>query len=420
MLSVLVVFVRDEVLNTDTYVSTVTPLASNPAIQSAVAERVSDRLVTEINVERRVKRALPRRAGFLASPIASTVGTATHEVALRLVKSSQFQTFWVEANRRAHRQVVALLTGSKQGALQSSNGRITLDLDQISATVENDLKARGVTLFDKLPTRSAPTITLFQSTALVRLQWLTRFLNRLYILLPIVTLLLYAGAIILNANRRRGLVRAAVALALSMGLTLVIASVARNQYLSSLSPSQSRPATEAVVDTVSAFLLDTVRTTFVVAAVIAVVAVVAGNASVRTWVKGRTAPAWITGGPVHDFTAAHRQGLQWTLLGLGLLLLAVWNQPTALVAIVVLLVALALVALVGLMARAAKREADTPGPVPADGSAGRRSRVRRARGRWPRSVPVDQTATDVRHPGTTRPLSPTPGPCGGSSSPSMP
>ena len=68
---------------------------------------------------------------------------------------------------------------------------------------------------------------------------------------------------------------------------LVIASVARNQYLSSLSPSQSRPATEAVIDTVSASLLDTVRTTFIVAAVIAVVAVIAGNSQVRAWLGSR-------------------------------------------------------------------------------------------------------------------------------------
>ena len=60
-LSVFVVFVRNEVLNTDTYVSTVTPLASNPAIQSAVAKRVTDELVTKINVEGRV--SVPFRDG---------------------------------------------------------------------------------------------------------------------------------------------------------------------------------------------------------------------------------------------------------------------------------------------------------------------------------------------------------------------
>ena len=212
---------------------------------------------------------------------------------------------------------------------------------------------------------------LFQSTQLVRLQGLTRLLNRLYIVLPIVTLLLFAAAIVLTANRRKGLVRSATGLALSMGLVLVIAAVARNQYLNSLSPSQSKPATTSVIDTVSASLLDTVRTIFIVAAVIAVVSVVVGNAWVRGWLGNGRKPLWMTDGPVHDFVAAHRKGLQWGIIGLGLLLLVVWNQPTALVAVVVVLVALALVGLVGLFGRGATSSGtDAPGSRPGPGPSG--------------------------------------------------
>ena len=102
---------------------------------------------------------------------------------------------------------------------------------------------------------------------------------------------------------------------------------------------------------------------------IAVVAVIVGNSRVRAWVGARTIPSWVRGGPVHDFAAAHRKGLQWGVLGLGLLLLVVWNQPTALVAIVVVLVALALVALVGLLAgRGAKPETGGAGPGPVNGA----------------------------------------------------
>ena len=358
VMSVFIIFVRNEVLNTDTYVGTVAPLASNPAVQSAVATRVSNELVTQINVEKRIKEALPRKAGFLATPLTSTIQTAANHITLRLVESPQFRELWVEANRRAHKQVVALLTGSTQGALQASNGKVTVDLGKIESDAKKRLKARGITLFEKVPSSKAPTITLFQSTELARLQRLTRLLNRLYLLLPIVTVLLFAGAIVLTANRRRGLIRAAVALALSMGLVLVAASVARNQYLSSIKPPQSKPATEAVIDTVSAVLLDTVRTTCIVAAVIAVVAVVVGNSRLREWVGRRSMPSWVRGGPVHDFAAAHRKGSQWAVLGVGLLLLVVWNQPTALVAIVIVLVALALAGLIGLMARRGPKSAD--------------------------------------------------------------
>ena len=51
VVSVLVVFVRNEVLDTDTYVATVGPLASDPAIQSAVAGAVSRHLVENVDVK---------------------------------------------------------------------------------------------------------------------------------------------------------------------------------------------------------------------------------------------------------------------------------------------------------------------------------------------------------------------------------
>jgi len=111
VLSVVTVFARNQLLNTDTYVNTVAPLASNPAIQTQVAKQVSQNLITRTDVEARVKEALPPKAGFLATPITSGLETVTNELALRVVQSKQFYTLWVGVNRASHKQLVALLTG---------------------------------------------------------------------------------------------------------------------------------------------------------------------------------------------------------------------------------------------------------------------------------------------------------------------
>jgi hypothetical protein len=171
------------------------------------------------------------------------------------------------------------------------------------------------------------------------------------LILPIVTLLLFAGGILLVEDRRKGLVRAAAGLALTMALVLVVASVARNQYLNSLLPSQPKDAAAAVIDTVSAVLLDTIRTILIVAALVALGAFIAGNSYVRSFVGSRSKPTWMTGGPVHGFVAAHRKGLQWAVLGVGLLILVAWSQPTPFVAVIVLLITLAVIGLVGIYAR---------------------------------------------------------------------
>ena len=350
VLSVVTVFARNQLLNTDTYVNTVAPLASNPAIQTQVAKQVSQNLITRTDVEARVKEALPPKAGFLATPITSGLETVTNELALRVVQSKQFYTLWVGVNRASHKQLVALLTGSNEGSVSSKSGKVTIDLSQVEANVKKKLDAKGITVFDKVPAVKGLDFVLFQSKDLTKIQKLIKLLNNLAIVLPIVALVCFAGAVALAGNRRRGLVRAAIGLALSMAAILVVMAVARNQYLSGLSPNQSVAANQAVIDTVTAALKEAVRIILVAAALIAIVTLIAGNRRVRARMTGGNRPGWVTSDPLHGFVVRHRKGLQWGTLGVGLLVLVVWSSPTTLVAVVVVLIALVLVGLIGLYA----------------------------------------------------------------------
>ena len=350
VLSVVAVFARNQLLNTDRYVATVTPLASDPAIQTAVATKVSDQLVARVNIEQRVKNALPAKAGFLANPITSEVKSATYALTLKLVESDQFQKLWVAANRVSHKQLVAVLTGSSNGTVSTAGGRVTIDLSQVEVNVKKQLDGKGITVFNKVPAVKGRNFVLFQSDQLVKIQRLTRILNKVAVILPILVLLLYAAGVVLARNRRKGLVRAAAGLALSMGVILVAVSVGRNQYLSSLNADQSKPANAAVIDTVSAPLQDAVRTILIIAALVALAAVLAGVPAIQRWVARRGGPSWLSSGPFHDFVSAHRRGIQWGVLALGLFVLVVWNKPTTLVAVIVVLITLALIGLVGLLA----------------------------------------------------------------------
>ncbi len=350
VLSVVVVYARDELLDTDTFVATVAPLARNAAVQTTVATRVSDNLVTRTDLQQRVENALPPRAGFLAEPISSAVKTAAYQITLKLVQSSQFQTLWDQAVRRSHEQLDNLLLGQKVGALSASNGQVTVDLAQVEAAAKKQLAARGLSVFEKVPNYSGAPFVLFQSEELAKLQRWVRFLNHLAVALPIVAIVLFALSIVAARDRRRGLVHAASGLAVSMALLLVAANVGRNQYLGSLRPPQSRDAAAAVVDTVSASLLDTVRTVAAISAVVAVVAFVVGLGPVRRWLARRETPAWLTGGPVHDTVAAHRRAFQWGVVVLGLVVLVLWNEPTATVAVIIVLVDVVVIGLVGIFA----------------------------------------------------------------------
>ena len=375
VLSVVVVYARNELLDTDTFVSTVAPLAKDKAIQTTVATKVSENLVARTDLQQRVQNALPEKAGFLANPISGAVKTATYQITLNLVQSPRFQTLWEQALRRSHEQVDNLLLGNKVGALQSTNGEVTVDLSQVENAVKQQLSARGLSVFNKVPNYTGAPFVLFQSDQLAKLQRWVKFLNRLVVVLPIVSILVFAGAVVLARDRRRGLVHAASGLAVSMAILLIAANVGRNQYLSSLRPNQSRAANAAVIDTVDAALLDTVRTVLIVAAIVAIVAFVVGLGPVRRWMHERKAPSWLSSGPVHDTVAAHRRAFQWGVLVLGLVVLVIWNQPTVMVALIIVLVTLFVVMLVGLYGAKRTNTGGPPagatgvGPGPATGTA---------------------------------------------------
>lgn len=364
VLSVVTVYVRNQLLNTDTFVATVAPLAKDPAVQSVVATRVSTAVVAHANLDQRIKDALPPRAAFLAGPLTSGVQNLAYQVTLKLVQSNQFQTLWVQAVRSSHQQVDTLLLGQKEGAFNTANGQVTVNLGQVEETVKGLLRERGLSFIDKVPNYDGAPVVLFQSAELLKLQRLVRLLNHLAVVLPIVTLLLLAGAVALVEDRRKGIVRASGGLALSMAVVLIGANVARNQYLGGLLPSAAKNAQTAVIDTVSALLLDSVRTILIAALVIMVLAMAAGNRHVRDWLANRQRPAWMTSGPVHDVVSAHRRIFQWAVVALGLAILVLWNKPTTLVAIVVILITLVAVGLVGVFA--GKRGAPDPTGAPTD------------------------------------------------------
>ena len=203
VVSVVVVFARNQLLNTDAYVSTMAPLAANPAIQTQVATRVSEDLIVRTDLNQQVKDALPAKAGFLATPLTSEVQKATYATTLKVVQSPKFEQLWVTVNRAASKQLVAVLTGSSEGSASTKDGKITIDLSKVEANVKEKLDGQGITVFDKVPADKGLNYVLFQSKDLVRIQKLVNFLNKLAVVLPIISLLLFAGAVVLTRNRRR-------------------------------------------------------------------------------------------------------------------------------------------------------------------------------------------------------------------------
>src|SRR5438046_6199760 len=93
----LTVWVRNMMLSTDRYTTTVGPIAKDPVVQEAVATKVSIAVANELDIAKRAKAALPPKAEFLAGPIATGATQLVHTATLKIVPSDQFQTLWERA-----------------------------------------------------------------------------------------------------------------------------------------------------------------------------------------------------------------------------------------------------------------------------------------------------------------------------------
>lgn len=112
--SLLTVWVHDIVLDTDRYVSTVSPLASDPAIEAAAVHRIAEAADVRVDGPRVAadiaawleSQGLPPRASTavksLGPQLDSAVDQAVTKVATRFVDSDRFEKVWTEANRAAH------------------------------------------------------------------------------------------------------------------------------------------------------------------------------------------------------------------------------------------------------------------------------------------------------------------------------
>ena len=343
MTSVLVVFVRNQALDTDTYVATVEPLASDPAVQSAVADAVSARLVAGVNLRQQVADALPPSAGFLATPISVGLKSVVQQTTLQFVQSDAFRTLWTTLNRAAHQQLVALLTGSAIGPVSTDRGQVRLDLGKVVDRVQRLLDANGITVFDGVSTRGSPQFVLFQSAQLERLQSLIRTLDRLAFLLPIVTVVLFVGGIWLGVDRRRGFVRATLGLSVAMAGLVAAFAIGRHQYLGAMSGITPHNAAAAAYDIVTGIPLATVRTVLGLSVVAALVGMAVGSPSLRARAGAVWPPRWPADGQVLRLLAAHGRQLELALFGMGMLVMAIWDNLAAGLSMLVVAGLLALV-----------------------------------------------------------------------------
>jgi hypothetical protein len=383
-LSAVAVWTKNQVTNTDRYVRTMAPLASEPSIQNALADRITARIFASVDVKALYNQAVdalakqglpPNRAAQLQSfavPVANGVESFTHSQVAKIVQSPAFANAWVQINRQAHAALVKAMTGEGGGAVTIKNDTVTLNLGPLIHTVKQQLTASGFNLAAKIPETNA-TFVLFQSSAITKAQSGFNLLNTLGIWLPIIVLALIALGVYVAKSHRRALVGASLGVAAGMLVLALGLAIFRSAYLNALPSTVSHDAAAVLYDTLVRYLRLGLRSVLVLALVIAIGAFLTGPSvtAVRTrdgltrglaWLRGRGESAGLRTGPVGSWVYAHKQALRIGAVAAAGLALVFWGQPTGKVIILLAVLLLVVLAVIEFLGRPPETTVSAPTP----------------------------------------------------------
>ncbi|MDH6111282.1 hypothetical protein P3T36_003306 [Kitasatospora sp. MAP12-15] len=365
------IWVKSHITDTDRYVATMAPLASDPAVQAAVTDRVTTELVSLIPISSLVGQLAPDDRPLLNALLGQVGGALTDGLTgfvqgqvASVVSSDAFATLWIQLNRSAHATLDKALTGQGGGAVQIHGNVVTLDLAPVIDQVKSRLVTGGLSIAGQLPTVHTDFV-LADSQSVSTIRTVLRLLELAGFWVPVLALLCAAAGVLLAVRRRRALVTVALGMAAGAAVLGIGLSFFHAFYLDKLPAAVDQAAASAIYNTLVRFLRAEVRTVIVLGVLTALGAWLTGPG--RRAVAGRG--LWRAGlgavrqsaqrlglrlGPVGRFTHRFKAALGWFALAVVVVLFVTWNYPTALVVFWLAVVLVAVLAVLEFL--------DDPGP----------------------------------------------------------
>ncbi|HSU34579.1 MAG TPA: hypothetical protein VLJ88_02855 [Propionibacteriaceae bacterium] len=280
---------KSTLTETDTFVATYAPLAYDTEVQAFVIDQATEAINQGLNIEQLTAEVLDGIKALGTRPAASAALDALKEPAAQglqtvirdrvtdFVTSETFAQSWERALRVSHTQLLATLKNDPDAVITAqSDGVIGIQLGPIVEDVKAALLARNLSIAARIPAVDR-TIPIAMSDQIATVQAGYRAVIAVGSWLPWVALIFLTAGVLVARRRSVALVGAAVGLGVSM-LVLVLALSAGRALLGTAIPAALVPTTVTTLfyDTATAAMRDTAVIGVVLAAVIAIVAWLAG------------------------------------------------------------------------------------------------------------------------------------------------
>jgi len=365
VLTPVVIWGRNLLLNTDRYVQTMEPLASNPGVQNTVIAAVDAQFQGRLDLKSVLDPVLPPRAAqVLVPPLQSAADSLVNTVTTKFVQSDAFPKLWNTVNRAAHTQVNYLLTGKrpKNAAVRvASNGDVTLDLSAVVEQVKTRLVDAGLTVASKIPVAGS-TIKVGNVSGLQNAQSLTNLLNKVANWLPWVGLVLLVVGVLLSRRKRRALVASLLGLVIGLVIVGIGLLIGRAIYLNKITtPTLTRDTAQYIFDTVVRYLRLGIRLLALLALIVALGVWVSGPGYVATRFRSfvvrwpREAGSRLNAGPVGPFVDRYAIALRVAVIAILGVILLLFDSPSLVTVIVLAVICVILLLIIEMLRASAHR-----------------------------------------------------------------
>jgi hypothetical protein len=239
LISSLTIWVKRQALETDAWTNASGQMLANDEIRQQLSLYLVDTLFNSADATAKIQQALPPNRAALAPVISGALQNVAVQAADRILETPQAQALWEDANRTAHKNLLAVLNGEDTRRFQTANGQVVLDL--------GPLVQRLSQRFGFQASPDAGKITILKSGQLKNAQRALKVIKVGSVFLLLLVLFLFGLAIYLAHGHRRRILRATAASFLLVGvLLLVIQRVTGGVVVGSLIKTDAvRPAGNA-------------------------------------------------------------------------------------------------------------------------------------------------------------------------------
>ncbi|MEE8406209.1 MAG: hypothetical protein V3S32_03575, partial [Acidimicrobiia bacterium] len=240
------VWLKTTLQDEDRFVATLQSLPQDDAVATALSIRVANDVVEAAEVNVFVSEVLPDELSFLAAPLTNTIEDLIARLANEVITSDAVTSAWTATLRVTHNGVSAVLSGNDR-ALETGDGKVVLNLDEVGAVILDRVAAAGLDLPDL--DASLGEIVLYENEDLAAAQAVAKGINTIGWLLPVLALLLIAGTIWAAPNRNKMIRILSLGTALALLLSLASHRFARFAMLNGIDDEIEREAAASVWDT---------------------------------------------------------------------------------------------------------------------------------------------------------------------------